>query len=72
MSLPYVTSEGRARIVVAIHEATVFRLDRDSIRLENRAHALAIDMGRQSFLMQLGFDTDVLEHDGLVLSTLRP
>ena len=55
----------RARIVAAIHETTAFRLDRDSIRPENRAYALAIEMGRQSFLMQLGSILTSLSTSGL-------
>jgi hypothetical protein len=63
-----VTSESGAWIVPAIHEATAFRLDYDSIRLKDRAQALAIEIGRQSFLMQFGFDTDGLSTSGLPFS----
>lgn len=33
-------------------EPTAFGLDRDSVRPENCAFTLTIEMGRQSFLMQ--------------------
>jgi len=68
-----VTSESRAWIVPAIHEAAAFRLHDDSTRFKDRAHALTIEVGDQSFLMQLGFDTDVFEQVGLSsLAKLHP
>jgi hypothetical protein len=45
-----VTSESTARIVAATHDATAFRLDCDSIRIENRAFALAIENVSSNFL----------------------
>jgi hypothetical protein len=57
----------QTRIVAAIHKATNFRLDYDSIRLKDRARAVAIEMGRQPLLMQFGFDTYVFEDVGLPL-----
>ena len=64
-SVQRVTSESRARIVAATHDATAFRLDCDSIRIENRAFALAIEMCRQTFFLWLSLDTDVLRASGL-------
>jgi hypothetical protein len=66
-SVQRVTSESRARIVAATHDATAFRLDCDSIRIENRAFALAIEMCRQTFFLWLSLDTDVFEGVGLAL-----
>lgn len=50
-----------------IQDTTAFRLDCDLIRLEHCAFTLAIEMGRQSFLMQFSFYIDVLEHVGFTL-----
>jgi hypothetical protein len=66
-SVQRVTSESRARIVAATHDATAFRLDCDSIRIEDRAFALAIEMCRQTFFLWLSLDTDVFEGVGLAL-----
>ena len=61
------TPEGSTRIVADIHKATNSRLDYDSIRLKDGARAVAIELGRQPLLMQLGFDTYVFEDVGLPL-----
>jgi hypothetical protein len=62
-----VAPECRAWIRSEIQHATAFRLDSDLIRLKDCAFTLPIEMGRQSFLMQFSFNTDVFEHVGLTL-----
>jgi hypothetical protein len=50
-SLLRVTSESGTRIAAVTHNATAFRLDYDSIRLENRAFVLAVEVHRQTFFL---------------------
>ena len=38
-------------VIAATHDATPFRLDGDSIRLENRAFILATEVHRQIFFL---------------------